>query len=137
MSTLSNVCYNVKMYIYFPYALLHSRSLSTCPDDHIRFSLSTYGQGLSENYFWYFPYNKINPIKALPTALIGSYSKSMFEEIGRKVEKKNRKILWTCWYFLMALPWIFIVWASSLYAWVDVYGIPGKFSCLKNRLEIH
>ena len=66
-----------------------------------------------------------NQIPALPTALIGSYSKSMFEEIGRKVEKKNRKIMWTCWYFLMALPWIFIVWASSLYAWVDVYGIPG------------
>jgi len=68
-------------------------------------------------------------LMALPTALIGSYSKSMFEEIGRKVEKKNRKIMWTCWYFLMALPWIFIVWASSLYAWVDVYGIPAKKPC--------
>ena len=64
-------------------------------------------------------------LMALPTALIGSYSKSMFEEIGRKVENKNYKVLWTCWYFLMAFPWILIIWTSSLYAWVDVYGIPG------------
>jgi len=71
-------------------------------------------------------------LMALPTALIGSYSKSIFEEIGRKVERKNRKLLWTCWYFIMALPWILIMWTSSLYSWVDVYGIPGTVSLLMN-----
>ena len=49
--TVSNVCYNVKMYLYFTYALLHSRPLPSCPDNHVRFSLSTYGQGLSKFYF--------------------------------------------------------------------------------------
>ena len=66
---------------------------------------------------------------ALPTALIGSQSKSVFEEIGRRLRKKNRKVLWAIWYFLWSFPWVLIVWLSSLFTWVDVYGIPAKKPC--------
>ena len=68
-------------------------------------------------------------LMALPTALIGSQSKSVFEEIGRRLRKKNRKILWAIWYFLWSFPWVLIVWLSSLFTWVDVYGIPAKKPC--------
>ena len=66
---------------------------------------------------------------ALPTAVIGSQSKSVFEEIGRRLRKKNRKVLWAIWYFLWSFPMVLIAWLSSLFTWVDVYGIPATKPC--------
>ena len=68
-------------------------------------------------------------LMAVPCVWIGSVSRSLFEEIGRKMKKKNRKFLWRAWYVFWGVPIIFTFWIASIYTWVDVYGIPAKKPC--------
>ena len=69
-------------------------------------------------------------VMALPCAVIGSYSKSIFEEAERKLAGKRRKMLWRLFfYFILAIPSIYMVWLSTIFTWVDVYGIPARKPC--------
>lgn len=69
-------------------------------------------------------------VMALPCFVIGSYSKSIFEQAERKLAGKRFKILWRIFYYvILAIPSIYMVWLSTLFTWVDVYGIPAKKPC--------
>ena len=68
---------------------------------------------------------------ALPCFVIGSYCKSFFEEARRKLKGKKRKVLWKLFYYLVvAVPSVYLMWLSTLFTWVDVYGVPATKPCM-------
>jgi len=69
-------------------------------------------------------------LRSLILTAFSLLSKSLFEEAERKLAGKRRKMLWRLFfYFVVAVPSIYLSWLSTMFTWVDVYGIPATKPC--------